>query len=144
MSPEQKADIAKFIGLYGLSEEQKTAAEGFILPAAMFLKTYLRRLDLPRPLYPVCAQLAIAQQVSSGLVAEVSSFSSESGGESTKQQGVKSISQGDTSISFETGGEERQNASSIANSSKIAISPAQVIEENKAVLAQFKRGVVLP
>lgn len=144
MSPEQKADIAKFIGLYGLSEEQKTAAEGFILPAAMFLKTYLRRLDLPRPLYPVCAQLAIAQQVSSGLVAEVSSSSSESGGESTKQQGVKSISQGDTSISFETGGEERQNASSIANSSKIAISPAQVIEENKAVLAQFKRGVVLP
>lgn len=144
MSPEQKADIAKFIGLYGLSEEQKTAAEGFILPAAMFLKTYLRRLDLPRPLYPVCAQLAIAQQVSSGLVAEVSSSSSESGGESTKQQGVKSISQGDTSISFETGGEERQNASSIANSSKIAISPAQVIEENKAILAQFKRGVVLP
>lgn len=144
MSPEQKADIAKFIGLYGLSEEQKTAAKGFILPAAMFLKTYLRRLDLPRPLYPVCAQLAIAQQVSSGLVAEVSSSSSESGGESTKQQGVKSISQGDTSISFETGGEERQNASSIANSSKIAISPAQVIEENKAVLAQFKRGVVLP
>ncbi len=144
MSPEQKADIAKFIGLYGLSEEQKTAAEGFILPAAMFLKTYLRRLDLPRPLYPVCAQLAIAQQVSSGLVAEVSSSSSESGEESTKQQGVKSISQGDTSISFETGGEERQNASSVANSSKIAISPAQVIEENKAILAQFKRGVVLP
>ena len=144
MSPEQKADIAKFIGLYGLSEEQKTAAEGFILPAAMFLKTYLRRLDLPRPLYPVCAQLAIAQQVSSGLVAEVSSSSSESGGESTKQQGVKSISQGDTSISFETGGEERKNASSIANSSKIAISPQQVIEENKAILAQFKRGVVLP
>lgn len=144
MSPEQKVDIAKFIGLYGLSEEQKTAAEGFILPAAMFLKTYLRRLDLPRPLYPVCAQLAIAQQVSSGLVAEVSSSSSESGGESTKQQGVKSISQGDTSISFETGGDERQNASSIANSSKIAISPAQVIEENKAILAQFKRGVVLP
>lgn len=144
MSPEQKADIAKFIGLYGLSEEQKTAAEGFILPAAMFLKTYLRRLDLPRPLYPVCAQLAIAQQVSSGLVAEVSSSSSESGGESTKQQGVKSISQGDTSISFETGGEERQNASSVANSSKIAISPAQVIEENKVILAQFKRGVVLP
>lgn len=144
MNPEQKADIAKFIGLYGLSEEQKTAAEGFILPAAMFLKTYLRRLDLPRPLYPVCAQLAIAQQVSSGLVAEVSSSSSESGGESTKQQGVKSISQGDTSISFETGGEERQNASSVANSSKIAISPAQVIEENKVILAQFKRGVVLP
>lgn len=144
MNPEQKADIAKFISLYGLSEEQKTAAEGFILPAAMFLKTYLRRLDLPRPLYPVCAQLAIAQQVSSGLVAEVSSSSSESGGESTKQQGVKSISQGDTSISFETGGEERQNASSVANSSKIAISPAQVIEENKAILAQFKRGVVLP
>lgn len=144
MSPEQKSDIAKFIGLYGLSEEQKTAAEGFILPAAMFLKTYLRRLDLPRPLYPVCAQLAIAQQVSSGLVAEVSSSSSESGGESTKQQGVKSISQGDTSISFETEGEERQNASSVANSSKIAISPAQVIEENKAILAQFKRGVVLP
>lgn len=144
MSPEQKADIAKFIGLYGLSEEQKTAAEGFILPAAMFLKTYLRRLDLPRPLYPVCAQLAIAQQVSSGLVAEVSSSSSESGEESTKQQGVKSISQGDTSISFETGGEERQNASSVANSSKIAISPAQVIEENKVILAQFKRGVVLP
>lgn len=99
---------------------------------------------MPRPLYPVCAQLAIAQQVSSGLVAEVSSSSSESGGESTKQQGVKSISQGDTSISFETGGEERQNASSVANSSKIAISPAQVIEENKAILAQFKRGVVLP
>lgn len=114
MKPEHKAEIAKFIGLYGLSEEQKTAAEGFILPAAMFLKTYLRRHDLPRALYPVCAQLAIAQMVASGLLAEVSSSSSESGEESTKEPGIKSISQDDTTISFETGGEERKNASSIA------------------------------
>lgn len=110
----------------------------------MFLKTYLRRHDLPRALYPVCAQLAIAQMVASGLLAEVSSSSSESGEESTKEPGIKSISQDDTTISFETGGEERKNASSIANSSKIAISPAQVIEENKIILSQFKRGVVVP
>lgn len=144
IKPEQKTEISKLIALYGLSEEQKAAAEGFILPAAMFLKTYLRRHDLPRALYPVCAQLAIAQMVASGLLAEVSSSSSESGEESTKKPGIKSISQGGTTISFETGGEERKNASSIANSSKIAISPAQVIEENKIILSQFKRGVVLP
>lgn len=144
MKPEQKAEIAKYIGLYKLTEEQKTAAEGFILPAAMFLKSYLRRLDLPRPLYPVCAQLAIAQQAASGLLSEMSSSSSESGGESTKAAGVKSISQGDTTISFETGGEERQNASNLASSSKIAISPAQVIEENRVILGQYKRGVVIP
>nr|DAN00980.1 MAG TPA: tail connector protein [Caudoviricetes sp.] len=144
MQAEQKDAIVKIISLYNLPEEQQEAAIGFVPYAAQLLLTYLGRLDMPRPLYPIVAQLAIAQQVSSGLVAEVSSSSSESGEESTKQQGVKSISQGDTSISFETGGEERQNASSVANSSKIAISPAQVIEENKAILAQFKRGVVLP
>lgn len=144
MKPEQKAEIAKYIGLYKLTEEQKAAAEGFILPAAMFLKSYLRRLDLPRPLYPVCAQLAVAQQAASGLLSEISSSSSESGGESTRAPGVKSIAQGDTTISFETGGEERQNASNLASSSKIAISPAQVIEENRVILGQYKRGVVIP
>lgn len=144
MKPEQKAEISKFIGLYGLSEEQKAAAEGFILPAAMFLKTYLRRCDLPRALYPVCAQLAIAQMVSSGLISEASSSSSESGEESTKEPGIKSISQGDTAITYETGGESRKTSASVASSLKFAISPLQVIEENKAVLSQFKRGVVLP
>ena len=92
MKPEHKAEIAKFIGLYGLSEEQKTAAEGFILPAAM----YLRRHDLPRALYPVCAQLAIAQMVASGLLAEVSSSSSESGEESTKKNVEEAIKKADT------------------------------------------------
>lgn len=130
--------------MYGLSEEQKSAAEGFILPAAMFLKTYLRRYDLPRALYPVCAQLAIAQMVSSGLISEVSSSSSESEGESTKEPGIKSISQGDTTITYETGGESRKTSASVASTLKFAISPAQVIEENKAILSQFKRGVVLP
>ncbi len=144
MDKQQKADISGFIGLYNLTDTQKAAAEGFILPAAMFLKSYLRRLDLPRALYPVCAQLAIAQQVASGIISEISSSQNQSGSESTKEQGIKSISQGDTNVSFETGSEEKKTAVSIANSSKISISPAQVIEENKALLNQYRRGVVLP
>lgn len=144
MNQNQKAEIDKLIDLYHLPEEQRNAAERFIPSAASYLKTYLRRLDLPRPLYPVCAQLAIAKQVASGLLSEVSSSNSESGGESTREAGIKSITQDDTTITFETGGEERKNASSIANSSKFAISPEQVIEENKVILAQFKRGVVRP
>lgn len=110
----------------------------------MFLKTYLRRCDLPMALYPVCAQLAVAQMVASGLISEVSSSSSESGEESTKEPGIKSISQGDTTITYETGGESRKTSASVASSLKFAISPSQVIEENKAVISQFKRGVVLP
>lgn len=144
MRQQEKAAIANFIALYNLPDEQRTAAEGFILPAAMFIKSYLRRHDLPAPLYPVCAQLAIAQQVSSGLLKEISSQGSQSGEESTTQAGVKSISQGDTSITFETAGETKKNAASIATSSKIAISPQQVIEENKEILSRYRRGLVRP
>lgn len=144
MNPEQKTKIAEIIKLYRLPEEQQAAAEGFILPAATLLRVYLHRCDLPEALNSVCAQLAIAQQVASGLMAEVSNISSESGGTSTVEAGVKSISQGDTTISYETGGEESKTAASVASTSKIAISPSQVLEQNRVFLNQFRRGVVLP
>ena len=144
MRAEQKYAIIKIISLYNLPEEQQEAAIGFVPYAAQLLLTYLGRLDMPRPLYPIVAQLAVAQQVASGLMNEVSSSSSESGSSATTEAGVKSITQGSTTVSFSTAGEQQQSAASTANSSKVAISPQQVLEENKAYLSRFRRGVVLP
>lgn len=147
MEQKQKAAIEALINLYPLASEVKTAAVGFIPSAASLLRTYLGRYDLPAPLNPVCAQLAIAMQTEGKLLSELlnTSASGQSGStETEKQPGIKSISQGDTSISFESGGEERKNLFSTADSAGISVSAAQVMAQNKVLLSRFKRGAVQP
>lgn len=145
MEQKQKAAIEALINLYPLASEVKTAAVGFIPSAASLLRTYLGRYDLPAPLNPVCAQLAIAIQTEGKLLSELLNASGQSGStETEKQPGIKSVTQGDTSISFESSGEERKNLFSTADSAGISVSAAQVMAQNKVLLSRFKRGAVQP
>lgn len=142
MNPQEKEKIISYLNLYPLTQKQKTAAEGFILPAALFLKTYLHRLDLPKPLYPICAQLAIAQAVAAGIMLSMDTTETET--DTKKEPGIKSITQGDTTVTFSTQSDEHKETVVSASNMKIALSPAQVIEQNREVLNQFKRGLLIP
>lgn len=145
MEQKQKAAIEALINLYPLASEIKTAAVGLIPSAASLLRTCLGRYDLPVPLNPVCAQLAIAMQSEGMLLSELLNTSGQSGStETEKQPGIKSVTQGDTSISFESGGEERKNLFSTADSAGISVSATQVMAQNKVLLSRFKRGAVQP
>lgn len=95
MEQKQKTAIEALINLYPLASEVKTAAVGFIPSAASLLRTCLGRYDLPVPLNPVCAQLAIAMQTEGKLLSELLNASGQSGStETEKQPGIKSVTQG--------------------------------------------------
>ena len=143
MAPDQKARILGYMDLYPLAEDKKVAAERFVLPAAMFLRTYLHRMDLPQALEPVCAQLAVAQAAAAGIVVSMDTSQSQSGADVSQEAGIKSITQGDTTISFATKSDEHREAASSASNMRIAVSPAQVIEENRPLLNQYKKGLTV-
>ena len=67
MDEKQKEGILAFVRLYPLVPEQMAVAVEQISAAALLLKAYLHRYDLPRALYPICAQLAVAQTISAGI-----------------------------------------------------------------------------
>lgn len=131
MDEKQKEGILAFIRLYPLVPEQMAAAVEQISAAALLLKAYLHRYDLPRALYPICAQLAVAQTISAGM------------GNSQVQsaQSVKSITEGDTTVNFASGTSE---AAAAANSNAIPVSPQQVLEANREILNRYRRGAVRP
>lgn len=135
MDEKQKEGILAFIRLYPLVPEQMAAAVEQISAAAFLLKAYLHRYDLPRALYPICAQLAVAQTISAGLAAGMGNSQAQSA------QSVKSITEGDTTVNFASGTSE---AAAAANSNAILISPQQVLEANREILNRYRRGVVRP
>ena len=106
-----------------------------ISAAALLLKAYLHRYDLPRALYPICAQLAVAQTISAGIAAGMGNSQVQSA------QSVKSITEGDTTVNFASGTSE---AAAVANSNAIPVSPQQVLEANREILNRYRRGAVRP
>ena len=102
---------------------------------ALLLKAYLHRYDLPRALYPICAQLAVAQTISAGIAAGMGNSQVQSA------QSVKSITEGDTTVNFASGTSE---AAAVANSNAIPVSPQQVLEANREILNRYRRGAVRP
>ena len=134
MDEKQKEGILAFIRLYPLVPEQMAAVEQ-ISAAALLLKAYLHRYDLPRALYPICAQLAVAQTISAGIAAGMGNSQVQSA------QSVKSITEGDTTVNFASGTSE---AAAAANSNAIHVSPQQVLEANREILNRYRRGAVRP
>lgn len=135
MDEKQKKGILAFIRLYPLVPEQMAAAVEQISAAALLLKAYLHRYDLPRALYPICAQLAVAQTISAGIAAGMGNSQVQSA------QSVKSITEGDTTVNFASGTSE---AAAVANSNAIPVSPQQVLEANREILNRYRRGAVRP
>lgn len=135
MDEKQKEGILAFIRLYPLIPEQMAAAVEQISAATLLLKAYLHRYDLPRALYPICAQLAVAQTISAGLAAGMGNSQVQSA------QSVKSITEGDTTVNFASGTSE---AAAVANSNAIPVSPQQVLEANREILNRYRRGAVRP
>ena len=90
---------------------------------------------MPRALYPICAQLAVAQTISAGIAAGMGNSQVQSA------QSVKSITEGDTTVNFASGTSE---AAAVANSNAIPVSPQQVLEANRDLLNRYRRGAVRP
>lgn len=111
------------------------AAVEQISAAALLLKAYLHRYDLPRALYPICAQLAVAQTISAGIAADMGNSQAQS------TQSVKSITEGDTTVSFAS---DTSEAAAAANGNAIPVSPQQVLEANREILNRYRRGAVRP
>lgn len=135
MDERQKEGILAFIRLYPLAPEQLTAAVEQISAAALLLKAYLHRCDLPRALYPICAQLAVAQTVSAGMIAGMGNSQAQ------REQNISSITEGDTTVNFSSGASE---AAAVASGNAIPISPQQVMEANREILNRYRRGAVRP
>lgn len=131
MDEKQKEGILAFIRLYPLVPEQMAAA----VEQISAVKAYLHRYDLPRALYPICAQLAVAQTISAGIAAGMGNSQVQSA------QSVKSITEGDTTVSFAS---DTSEAAAAANSNAIPVSPQQVLEANREILNRYRRGAVRP